>query len=54
MSSKKKLEKVLPNFVEVCSVEEANRVDLTEYRLIRYDEKHHAYVFTRRASRLGL
>lgn len=46
--------KDLPNFIEVDSVAEANDVDLSEYRLLRYDEKHHKYVFSRRASRLGL
>jgi len=51
---KKKISKDLPNFIEVGSVEAANCVDLTEYRLLRYDEKHRVYVFSRRASRLGL
>lgn len=46
--------KDLPNFIECESLAEANAVDLTEYRLLKYDEKHHKYVFSRRASRLGL
>ena len=53
MTPKKKTDS-LPNFIEVDTVEQANKIDLTEYRLLRYDEKHRVYVFSRRASRLGL
>lgn len=46
--------KELPNFLECDSIAEANAVDLSEYRLLRYDEKHRLFIFCRRASRLGL
>ena len=50
----KKISVDLPNFIEVDTVDAANKVNLAEYRLLRYDEKHRVYVFSRRASRLGL
>lgn len=46
--------KELPNFIECQTVDEANSIDMSEYRLERYDEKHHLYIFVRRAKRMGL
>lgn len=51
--NKKKAEIERPNFIEAYSMEEANRVNLEEYTLIKYDEKHSKYIFKLRAKRAG-
>lgn len=37
-----------PNFLEVETVEEANRVDLNEYTFNRFSETRQRYVFSKR------
>lgn len=44
--------KTIPNFVECNNLEDANNVDLSEYRLI--DVNKGVYYFARRARRQGL
>lgn len=38
----------MPTFLECRTVEEANAVDLTEYRFERYSESRDRYLFVRR------
>ena len=40
--------KPMLNFVECESVEEANTIDMEEYRLISYSDRRGVYIFTRR------
>lgn len=53
MAKKNDLKKELPNFLELPEVEEANKVDSSEYRFERYSESK-GYIFVRRAKRQGL
>lgn len=39
------------NFIEVESVDEANRIDLNVYRFDRYSETKNRYIFVRRAGK---
>ena len=42
-----------PNFVCVHSVDEANRVDLVEYRFEKHSDSD-GFIFVRRAKRIGM
>ena len=37
-----------PNFIECESVEEANRVNMQDYRLVSYSDRRSVYIFTLR------
>lgn len=39
---------VLPDFIEVKTVEEANDIDKTVYRLERFSETRNRYIFVKR------
>lgn len=39
---------VKPNYLEIESVEDANRVDMEVYRLERFSDTRNAFIFVRR------
>ena len=42
--------KTKPNFIEVGTADEANRIDLTQYRFERYSDTRGVYIFVKRRS----
>ncbi len=40
-----------PNFIEAPDVEAANKVDLSKYRFVKYDERRGVYIFMIRMRR---
>jgi len=39
---------VMPNFIEVKTVQEANRINLNVYSFVRYSETKNCYIFKKR------
>lgn len=48
----RKIEEIVPNFVEVASVEEANQMDLGVYRLLAYSDRRGIYIFQLRSRKV--
>lgn len=43
--------KINPNFLEISTIEEANTINLEEYRFERYSPQRDVYIFVKRVKR---